>query len=584
MKKTIISILFFLFVSILSGCSLLSSEDKQSFVSVDEDHEHVYDQALVSNYFKASDASCTEPAKYYYSCVCGKRSNETFDYGSPLGHDFSKEDTSTKYQKGENEETGEIQYYYACSRCGKKGEETYDSAKYNVTLNIDFTKNLLLAKYDLTIVADFDFIELKHGTSFNKQYKLDKGQYLLIFEPCDNDELLDDMAKMVALDVRGNEEYTFSILMHTDSMDVSESSTKSIKFRYNDGVTNDKVVKVKKGDYVNEPSSPSREGYYFRGWYSDGELYDFSSPVYYSAIIYAKWEKKIEVEVTFVPNNGQDSFVVKGYKGSTIERPEDPVYEGYALVGWYLGDQLYDFNTLLDAPITLEAKWEVAVYFNVTFDPNNGQEVTSTKVLKGKTITKPADPNPSDSNYVFDCWKEDGVTFDFSTKVYRDYSLVASYKEYDKKGALVSHIESNGTYDNGQYRIRVASESANGTNAKTYLGYNPAKDFFFCKTEITSGNNVSEYFMRVDYIGQTSGYSTFSLKNKSKLLFASEHTWNSYYHEFDSLTDINVNYIDQSINTESEIEAIENILYYSTLIAFQHVNSYLVVNGLPYLF
>ena len=90
--------------------------------------------------------------------------------------------------------------------------------------------------------------------------------------------------------------------------------------------------------------------------------------------------------------------------------------------------------------------------------------------------------------------------------------------------------------------------------------------------------------MRVDYIGQTSGYSTFLLKNKSKLLFASEHTWNSYYHEFDSLTDINVNYIDQSINTESEIEAIENILYYSTLIAFQHVNSYLVVNGLPYLF
>ena len=93
MKKTIISILFSLGVSLLSGCSFLSSEDKQSFVSVDEDHEHVYDQALVSNYFKASDASCTEPAKYYYSCVCGKRSNETFDYGSPLGHDFSEEDT-----------------------------------------------------------------------------------------------------------------------------------------------------------------------------------------------------------------------------------------------------------------------------------------------------------------------------------------------------------------------------------------------------------------------------------------------------------------------------------------------------------
>ena len=52
-------------------------------------HKHIYDQQIVSDEYKASDATCTEPAKYYQSCVCGAKGTETFTDGTPAGHKWS---------------------------------------------------------------------------------------------------------------------------------------------------------------------------------------------------------------------------------------------------------------------------------------------------------------------------------------------------------------------------------------------------------------------------------------------------------------------------------------------------------------
>ena len=41
-------------------------------------HAHVYDQQVVNDSYKVSDATCTEPAKYYDSCVCGAKGTHTF--------------------------------------------------------------------------------------------------------------------------------------------------------------------------------------------------------------------------------------------------------------------------------------------------------------------------------------------------------------------------------------------------------------------------------------------------------------------------------------------------------------------------
>lgn len=48
--------------------------------------EHVYDVQKVSNEHLASAATCMNKATYYYSCVCGAKGTETFEYGDLAEH------------------------------------------------------------------------------------------------------------------------------------------------------------------------------------------------------------------------------------------------------------------------------------------------------------------------------------------------------------------------------------------------------------------------------------------------------------------------------------------------------------------
>ncbi len=53
-------------------------------------HQHIYEEEVVSDAYKAADATCDTAAAYYYSCTCGKAGTETFYDGEPLGHDWGE--------------------------------------------------------------------------------------------------------------------------------------------------------------------------------------------------------------------------------------------------------------------------------------------------------------------------------------------------------------------------------------------------------------------------------------------------------------------------------------------------------------
>ncbi|MGN0337491.1 MAG: doubled motif LPXTG anchor domain-containing protein [Lachnospiraceae bacterium] len=42
---------------------------------------------------------------------------------------------------------------------------------------------------------------------------------------------------------------------------------------------------------------------------------------------------------------------------SMVEKPADPTREGYKFLGWYVGEDAYDFSTLVTGDLTLTAKW-----------------------------------------------------------------------------------------------------------------------------------------------------------------------------------------------------------------------------------
>ena len=47
---------------------------------------HVFDQKVATAEYLASEATCTQKATYYYSCVCGEKDTETFEYGELAEH------------------------------------------------------------------------------------------------------------------------------------------------------------------------------------------------------------------------------------------------------------------------------------------------------------------------------------------------------------------------------------------------------------------------------------------------------------------------------------------------------------------
>ena len=79
MKKTIGVLLSVLYICCVSTGFIGCKNDK---------HIHAFDKQVITDEYKATDATCVEKAKYYYSCECGAKGTKTFEYGSATNHNF----------------------------------------------------------------------------------------------------------------------------------------------------------------------------------------------------------------------------------------------------------------------------------------------------------------------------------------------------------------------------------------------------------------------------------------------------------------------------------------------------------------
>ena len=147
-------------------------------VGCQKKHTHTFTEQTVKDDYMSTVADCTNKAKYFYSCSCGEKGTETFEYGEPLGHNLSDwkiQKKATETEKGlktrsctrigcsytESEDVPllshthnfnvesatdkylataatcieKAKYYYSCS-CGEKGTETFE---YGEALNHSFS-------------------------------------------------------------------------------------------------------------------------------------------------------------------------------------------------------------------------------------------------------------------------------------------------------------------------------------------------------------------------------------------------------------------------------------------------------------
>ena len=92
--------------------------------------------------YLASPATCTSPAKYYYTCsICGAKGNTTHDVGSPLPHTFDKQVATSNYLVKNVTCTNEAEYYYSCE-CGAKGSDKFTA---DASWSHNFAENLFIS-------------------------------------------------------------------------------------------------------------------------------------------------------------------------------------------------------------------------------------------------------------------------------------------------------------------------------------------------------------------------------------------------------------------------------------------------------
>lgn len=118
-------------------------------------------------------------------------------------------------------------------------------------------------------------------------------------------------------------------------------------------------------------------------------------------------ESQTPVDMVTVTFNTQGGNTIPSQtlpSGALATQPANPTKAGYNFLRWEDNDGIeYNFAMPVTADITLTAVWEVAVYHDVTFYPNNGEDPIVKPTPEGSTVEPPEVTN-GDCELV--CWKE----------------------------------------------------------------------------------------------------------------------------------------------------------------------------------
>lgn len=186
---------------------------------------------------------------------------------------------------------------------------------------------------------------------------------------------------------------------------------------------------VNSADKIVRPQDPTKKDHVFAGWFDkNGDEWNFAlSRVTDYMTLYAKWEQCPTFTVSFDSKGGtaiDSQYIVDGNKATA---PSTPTKQNNAFVGWYLGDQKWDFdkNTVTEN-ITLVAKWEVIQTFTVTFDSKGGSSVATQHIAIGGKATKPPTPDGQPLS-IFVGWFYGDKEWNFDTVITSNITLTAKW-------------------------------------------------------------------------------------------------------------------------------------------------------------
>lgn len=189
-------------------------------------------------------------------------------------------------------------------------------------------------------------------------------------------------------------------------------------------------ITVKEGESIKNIEKPTKEGYLFVNWLKNGIEYNEKKPITENITLTASW-----IEAPVVPNTYTVTFInddkiekIKVRENEIIKEQKVNPKDNYIFLGWYMGEEKYDFNNKITKDIVLTAKYKLNVV-TVTYDLDGGAG------LELETIPKNSSPSipepPTKIGYKFLKWTLNGKDFSFATKISEDITVKAVWEKIE---------------------------------------------------------------------------------------------------------------------------------------------------------
>ena len=213
--------------------------------------------------------------------------------------------------------------------------------------------------------------------------------------------------------------------------------------------------------------------------------------------------------VKFDSNGGGNCGNRQYTEGDLIFNPPIPSRPGYTFIGWYNGEELWDFETdVVESNMTLSAKWKRLSY-TVVFNSNGGSAVEEQTINSGDKATRPSDPTRED--YIFVGWFDStGEEWSFNNRrVTENITLTARWEACETH--TVTFDANGGTPTAPQYIAdgKKASEPKSPTKAdNAFVGW------FYGETEWDFDSN--EVTQDITLVAKWNPIKTFTVCFDSK--------------------------------------------------------------------
>lgn len=206
-----------------------------------------------------------------------------------------------------------------------------------------------------------------------------------------------------------------------------------------------------------------------------------------------------KLEATFDPGNGESIFTQTIDRGEKFTKPTStPKKEGYTFIGWYNGDEKFDFDDdTTNAPnvLNLVAKWDINKY-TVKFVSDYGS-FADQPIEHGGTIDTGKLTIPEVDGYTFDGWYTTNDThstkFDFSTPITGDTTVYAKWTANDYEVSFITEHGKTPTSQNVKYNGTADDPGKLSAEGYTFIGWyadEAHKTKFNFSTPITGDTKV----------------------------------------------------------------------------------------------